>query len=67
MRKRIKKHIKNIGKQMSMFEKIPSYSVYVPNEEAYQIEALIDVYILDGNTSSYPPHKHDSDNLPYGS
>lgn len=109
----------NIGKRMSVFEKIPPYSVYVPNNDYYHIEALTDmelavclapgkgnyparlirpedvgqenrgsgkmsrkihnilpeqeeadsllvveVYTPDGNTSSYPPHKHDEDNLP---
>lgn len=109
----------DIGKRMSVFEKIPAYSVYVPNEDSYHVEALTDlelavcsapgkgtykarlispedvkqsnrgtekmsrkihdilpenkeadsllvveVYTPDGNTSSYPPHKHDQDNLP---
>jgi 5-deoxy-glucuronate isomerase len=108
-----------IGERMSVFEKIPPYSVYVPNDDAYTVTALTDVkiavcsspgkgnyqarligpddvgvedrghgkmsrkihnilpeqepadsllvvevYTPDGNTSSYPPHKHDQDNLP---
>lgn len=109
----------SIGERISVFEKIPPYSVYVPNEDAYFVEALTDlelavclapgkssfparliapndvgqedrgsgkmsrkihnilpeqeeadsllvveVYTPDGNTSSYPPHKHDQENLP---
>jgi 5-deoxy-glucuronate isomerase len=112
----------NIGQRMSVFEKIPPYSVYVPNEDRYKVSALTDlkiavcsssgkgnhtarliapgdvgiedrghgkmsrkihnilpeqepadsllvveVYTPDGNTSSYPPHKHDQDNLPHES
>jgi len=112
-------HFQNLGKRMSVFEKIPPYSVYVPNEDAFLVEALTDVelavcsapgkgnyparliapedvdqedrgsgkmsrkihnilaeekeadsllivevYTPDGNTSSYPPHKHDRENLP---
>src|SRR5690625_1176251 len=108
-----------IGKRMNVFEKIPPYSVYVPNNDTYTIEALsdidlaiclapgegsyparligpedvgtedrgsgkmsrkihnilpedkdadsllvVEVYTPDGNTSSYPPHKHDEENLP---
>ncbi|KQN99958.1 5-deoxy-glucuronate isomerase [Paenibacillus sp. Leaf72] len=30
----------NIGQRMSVFEKIPPYSVYVPNDDFYQIEAV---------------------------
>lgn len=112
----------NIGKRMSVFEKIPPYSVYISNDDTYIVEALTDlelavcsapgkgsyparliepkdvgqenrgsgkmsrkihnilpedkeadsllvveVYTPDGNTSSYPPHKHDIDNLPHES
>lgn len=112
----------NIGKRMSVFEKTPPYSVYIPNEDSYSIEAITDVEIAvclapgkgnyearlitpddvgqedrgsgnmsrkihnilpedreadsllvvevftpDGNTSSYPPHKHDELNLPHES
>lgn len=111
-----------IGKRMSVFEKTPPYSVYIPNEDSYEIEALTDlevaiclapgqgsyparlitpddvgqedrgsgnmsrkihnilpedkeadsllvveVFTPDGNTSSYPPHKHDELNLPHES
>ncbi|RBW68108.1 5-deoxy-glucuronate isomerase [Bacillus taeanensis] len=111
--------IENIGKRMSVFEKIPPYSVYVPSDDEYQVEALTDlelavcsapgkgtyearliapedvgredrgsgsmsrkihnilpeqkpadsllvveVFTPEGNWSSYPPHKHDQDNLP---
>jgi len=110
---------RDIGERMRVFEKIPPYSVYVPNNDVYHIEALTDlkialcsapgrgnhrarliapkdvgqedrgsgkmsrkvhnilpeqkeadsllvveVFTPDGNTSSYPPHKHDRDNLP---
>lgn len=112
----------NIGKRMSVFEKIPPYSVYIPNNDYYEIESIteskiaickapgkgtfparliepkdvrvsnrgsgkmsrtihdilpedkeadsllvVEVFTPDGNTSSYPPHKHDQDNLPYES
>ncbi|MBO8163525.1 MAG: 5-deoxy-glucuronate isomerase [Brevibacillus sp.] len=112
----------NIGQRMSVFEKIPPYSVYVPPEEGYEVEALTDleiavclapgkgthparliapedvgietrgagnierkihnilpeqkpadsllvveVFTPEGNWSSYPPHKHDQDNLPHES
>lgn len=108
-----------IGKRMSVFEKSPPYSVYIPNNEQFKVEALTDVELAvcsapgkgnyktrlivpdevgqedrgsgkmsrrvhnilpeqkeadsllvvevftpDGNTSSYPPHKHDRENLP---
>lgn len=113
------KEFHEIGERMSVFEKIPPYSVYIPNNDSYQVEALTDlelavcaapgkgtygarligpsdvrvsergsgkmsrtihdilsedkqadrllvveVFTPDGNTSSYPPHKHDQDNLP---
>jgi len=32
-----------IGQRMSVFEKIPPYSVYVPNEDLYEIRALSDL------------------------
>jgi len=109
----------NIGKRMSVFEKTPAYSVYVPNDDQYKVEALtdleiavckapgkgtyearliapedvevatrgsgsierqiqnilpedkpadslfvIEVFTPAGNWSSYPPHKHDEENLP---
>lgn len=112
----------NIGKRMSVFEKIPPYSVYVPNDNYFDVYAITDlelavcsapgrgnhesrlispddvtienrgqgkmermvhhilpesqpadsllvveVFTPDGNTSSYPPHKHDEENLPYES
>ncbi len=112
----------NIGKRMSVFEKTPPYSVYVPNADCYQVEALTDlelavciapgqgnyparlitpdevgveqrgagniertihnilpeqeqadsllvveVFTPEGHWSSYPPHKHDQDNLPHES
>jgi 5-deoxy-glucuronate isomerase len=113
------KHFSKVGKRMSVFEKTPPYSVYVPNNDFFQVTALTDlsiaicyapgkgsyearlispddvdienrgygkmsrrihnilpetkpadsllvveVFTPDGNTSSYPPHKHDRDNLP---
>ncbi|MBN8210265.1 5-deoxy-glucuronate isomerase [Bacillus sp. NTK071] len=109
----------SIGDRMSVFEKVPPYSVYVPDNDQYRVTALTDlklavcsapgkgtysarlispedvgvedrghgkmarkihnilpeqkeadsllvveVFTPDGNTSSYPPHKHDRDNLP---
>lgn len=117
-----KKTFNDIGKRMNVFEKIPPFSVYVPNDDSYTVEALTDlelavcaspgkgtyearlirpdevkrsergsgkmsrtvhdilpenadadsllvveVFTPDGNTSSYPPHKHDQDNLPHES
>ncbi|RED58577.1 5-deoxy-glucuronate isomerase [Cohnella lupini] len=35
----------NIGKRMSVFEKTPPYSVYVPNDDLYEIKALTDAEI----------------------
>ncbi|RXZ82889.1 5-deoxy-glucuronate isomerase [Paenibacillaceae bacterium] len=32
-----------IGKRMSVFEQIPPYSVYVPNDNRYEVEALTDL------------------------
>ena len=112
----------SIGERMDIFEKIPAYSVYLPDGVSYSVEALTDlevavcsapghgnhqprligpddvkratrgtgsntrhiqdilpesepadsllvveVYTPSGNWSSYPPHKHDVDNLPYES
>lgn len=117
-----KNNFLDIGERMDVFEKIPPYSVYVPNNDLFKIEALTDlelavcispgkstyearlispedvrqskrgsgkmsrqihdilpedkeadsllvveVFTPEGNTSSYPPHKHDTDNLPYES
>ncbi|WP_173917536.1 5-deoxy-glucuronate isomerase [Halobacillus sp. Marseille-Q1614] len=114
-----KSNFEDIGKRMTVFEKIPPYSVYVPNQDEFTVQALTDVeiavclapgkgsyearlitpddvgqedrgsgkmsrkihnilpeqkeadsllvvevYTPDGNTSSYPPHKHDKNNLP---
>ncbi|UCZ52791.1 5-deoxy-glucuronate isomerase [Bacillus shivajii] len=108
----------NIGERMSVFDGIPPYSVYVPNDDQYEVKALTDVELAvclapgkgtyearlippakvgvegrgygkmertihnilpegeladsllvvevftpEGNTSSYPPHKHDENNL----
>ncbi|REK59590.1 MAG: 5-deoxy-glucuronate isomerase [Geobacillus sp.] len=113
---------KNIGERMSVFEKIPPYSVYVPAGDFFEVEAVTDlelavcwapgkgtysarlidpseieveirgagnierrvhhilpeqkqadsllvveVFTPEGNWSSYPPHKHDQDNLPHES
>lgn len=112
----------HIGKRMSVFEKIPPYAVYVPNDDEFTIEALthlevalcyapgygnvesrliapeavgvetrgydqierqihhilpeqeladsllvVEVFTPAGHWSSYPPHKHDQENLPYES
>jgi 5-deoxy-glucuronate isomerase len=116
------KQWKNIGERMNVFEKTPPYSVYVPSEDFYEVEAVTDlelavcfapgkgtyparlivpeevgiemrgagnierkihnilpeqkpadsllvveVFTPEGNWSSYPPHKHDQDNLPHES
>lgn len=108
-----------IGQRMSVFEKTPPYSVYVPNDDRYEVRALTDlelaicaapghgnhaarlidpsrvgvetrgygnierqihnilpendpadsllvveVFTPNGHWSSYPPHKHDRDDLP---
>ena len=108
-----------LGSRMSVFEKIPPFSVYVPNEDEFVVTAetdleiaickapgkgshkarvitpdqvgtedrgsgamsrrvhnilpetepadsllVVEVYTEGGNWSSYPPHKHDRDNLP---
>lgn len=109
----------DVGERMSVFEKIPPYSVYVPNDDEFTVEAtteveiaiclapghgtygarlikpddvkqsirgeenmtrqihdilpeneqadsllVVEVFTPEGNTSSYPPHKHDQNNLP---
>lgn len=115
-------NVTNIGGRMSVFEKIPPYSVYVPSNDFYELQALTDVEVAvcsapgkgghkarlispgnvgvetrgygnierqihnilpesepadsllvvevftpNGHWSSYPPHKHDEDNLPHES
>ncbi|MBD1381117.1 5-deoxy-glucuronate isomerase [Metabacillus arenae] len=111
---------KNLGTRESVFEKVPTDSVYVSNDRRFEIEAVtqarvalcyspskkqlptrlikaadigienrgilnnkrtvhnilpdsdpsansllvVEVYTESGNWSSYPPHKHDRDNLP---
>lgn len=112
----------HVGQRMDVFEKTPPYSIYVPNNDQFTIDALTDVEIAicsspgkgtyparlitpaqvgveqrgadnisrqvhnilpeqapadhllvvevftpEGNWSSYPPHKHDENNLPYES
>jgi len=110
----------NIGTRKSVFEKIPTDSVYVSNDRSFKVEAVtqarvalcyspseeqlptklikaadngvehrgqgnnkrmvhnilpdsdpsansllvVEVFTESGNWSSYPPHKHDQDNLP---
>lgn len=113
---------KNIGNRNDVFEKIPPYSVYLPNNTNYEIFAendvqvgvcgapsqgnynprlitpeqvkcstrgkgtnvryihdilpetekadsllIVEAYTPAGHWSSYPPHKHDTDHLPYES
>lgn len=108
-----------IGQRMSVFEKLPPFSVYVPNDDFYEVTAITDlelaictapgkgghkarlivpehvgvetrgygnierqihnilpesqpadsllvveVFTPGGHWSSYPPHKHDQDDLP---
>ena len=110
----------DIGERMDIFEQIPPYAVYLPNDVSYQVEAttdlelavcaapghgnhsprliapdnikkstrgqgtnirhvhdilpesepadsllVVEVFTPAGNWSSYPPHKHDVDNLPH--
>jgi 5-deoxy-glucuronate isomerase len=110
---------REVGQRMSVFEKIPPYSVYVPSGDSYSIEALtplviaicqapgkgtyearlispqqvgvesrgygnlerqihnilpeqeaadsllvVEVFTPNGHWSSYPPHKHDRNQLP---
>lgn len=111
---------RHIGRRESVFEKIPTDSVYVPNDRTFVVEAVtparlilcyspsdrplptrliaaeqngiehrgkynnkrlvhnilpdsdpsansllvVEVFTDSGNWSSYPPHKHDRDNLP---
>lgn len=109
----------DIGDRMDVFEKKPAYSIYLPPEDKFEIEAttdaeiavcsapgkgtyearligpedvevakrgegsmqreihnilpeekpadslfVIEVYTPEGNWSSYPPHKHEENNLP---
>jgi 5-deoxy-glucuronate isomerase len=113
------KQWENIGKRMTVFEKIPPFSVYVSSDDNFKVDALTDleiavclapgkgsyearlitpedvgveirgtgnmerlihnilpeqkpadsllvveVYTPEGHWSSYPPHKHDQNNLP---
>lgn len=110
----------NIGERMSVFDKTPSYTVYIPNDDQIELEALtsleiavctapgkgtyearlirpedvevaqrgyghlereihnvipvdkpadslfiFEVFTPAGNWSSYPPHKHDENNMPH--
>ncbi|MGM0838476.1 MAG: 5-deoxy-glucuronate isomerase [Bacillota bacterium] len=109
----------NVGERMSVFEKIPPHSVYVPSNDHFEIKAstdlevalckapgkgtyksrlitpgcigvevrgsgnmerlihnilpeqekadsllVVEVFTPEGHWSSYPPHKHDENNLP---
>lgn len=119
----MKQTFENIGTRESVFEKKPTDSVYVSNDQTFEVEAVTDarvvlcyspsqqqlptklikaednvieyrgkysnkrlvhnilmdsdtlansllvveVYTESGNWSSYPPHKHDRDNLPHES
>lgn len=120
--KTTKKTFENVGKRMNIFEKIPPYSVYIPSNDWYLVEAstdielavcvapggdtyearlieprvvgiekrgsgsmartvhnilpeqepahsllVVEVFTPAGNWSSYPPHKHDQNHLPYES
>lgn len=111
-----------LGQRMSVFERIPPYSVYVPNHDRYTVQAetvlelavcaapskgtyparviapkdvgvetrgsgnierhihnilpeqkeadsllVVEVFTPGGHWSSYPPHKHDQENLPHES
>ena len=39
----------------------------LPEQKEADSLLVVEVYTPDGNTSSYPPHKHDKDNLPHES
>ena len=39
----------------------------LPEQEDADSLLVVEVFTPDGNTSSYPPHKHDQDNLPHES
>ncbi|MEQ7051766.1 5-deoxy-glucuronate isomerase [Paenibacillaceae sp. P-4] len=117
-----KKSFGVLGQRMSVFERIPPYSVYVPNHDRYTVQAetalelavcaapgkgtyparviapedvgvetrgsgsierhihnilpeqkeadsllVVEVFTPGGHWSSYPPHKHDQENLPHES
>jgi len=115
-----KETFSNLGTRMSVFEKVPTDSVYISNDQTVEVEAVtesyvalcyspsettlptklirgvdnstelrgkgenqrlvhnilpddcpfansllvVEVYTESGNSSSYPPHKHDKDNFP---
>lgn len=48
---------KNIGQRMSVFEKIPPYSVYVPNDDRYEVIALTAVELAICSAPSAGNHK----------
>lgn len=47
----------NLGGRMDIFEKTPSTSVYVPNGDRYEVEALTDVELAVGNAPGKGTHK----------
>ncbi|NOU91201.1 5-deoxy-glucuronate isomerase [Paenibacillus sp. LMG 31460] len=48
---------KNIGQRMSVFEKIPPYSVYVPNDDRYEVIALTAVELAICSAPGAGNHK----------
>lgn len=47
---------KGIGKRMSVFEKTPPYSVYVPNDDRYEIRALTAVEVAVCSAPGHGSH-----------
>lgn len=48
---------RGIGRRMSIFERIPPYSVYVPNDQTYAIEALTDAEIAVCSAPGHGRHE----------
>ncbi|MFC0333772.1 5-deoxy-glucuronate isomerase [Paenibacillus sepulcri] len=47
---------RNIGQRMSVFERIPPYSVYVPNDNRYELEALTELELAVCAAPGYGSH-----------
>lgn len=48
---------REIGRRMSVFEKIPPFSVYVPNDRSYRLEALTEVEVAVCSAPGYGNHE----------
>jgi 5-deoxy-glucuronate isomerase len=60
---------KEIGGRKSVFEDAAPYAIYVPPRTELAVDAKTDVELAVARSpakgsSSYPPHKHDVDNIP---